>query len=129
PPAAGLSRDEALPARHGRVVEAHVGREAPPDASPLALERRDADAAAVVPGQVLARLGDHGPSAGHQRPALLPGWLVTGPALEPPAREQRGTGEARSAAPGAVRQRVGRGQCHDVAAFLASEGPGTRKGP
>src|SRR3954452_9411067 len=36
--AVGLAHDQRVPARHGRVVEADVGREAAPHARPLALE-------------------------------------------------------------------------------------------
>src|SRR3954453_3204091 len=128
PHAIGLAHDQRVPARHGRVVEPDVGREAAPHARPLALQRGDVHAPALGPGQVLARLVDHLSRAADQRRPLLRRGLVAGAALEARAREQRRPGEARSAAPRAIRQRVRRGQRDDVAAFLASERTGTRKG-
>ena len=38
--AVGLAHDQRVAARHGRVVEAHVGGQAAPDPRPLAVERR-----------------------------------------------------------------------------------------
>src|SRR3954467_12510137 len=126
--AVGLAHDQRVPARDGRIVEPDVGREAAPDPRPLTLQRGDAHAARVDPGDVLPRVGDHPARSGDQLLALLRRRLLAGPALEARAREQRRPGEPRSAATRAVRQRVGRGERNDVAAFLASERAGTRQG-
>jgi hypothetical protein len=116
-----LADDQRVAPRHRRVVEAHVRGQAAPDPRPLALERRDAHAARLLPGQVLAVLGDHRARPGDQLAALLGGGLVARPALEASAREERGAGEPRPAAPRAVRQRVGGGQRDHVSALLAPE--------
>src|SRR6188472_3541329 len=63
PHAVGLAHDQRVAARDRGVVEAHVGRQAASDARPLAVERRDAYARPVVPGQVLAGLPDQHPGA------------------------------------------------------------------
>jgi nucleoside-diphosphate-sugar epimerase len=47
-----------VPARHGRVVELHVGGLRTADARPLAGERDQADVVALAEGQVAAGLGD-----------------------------------------------------------------------
>src|SRR3954453_22736692 len=126
--AVGLAHDQRVPARDGRIVDPDVGREAAPDPRPLTLQRGDAHAARGDPGDVLPRVGDHPARSGDQLLALLRRRLLAGPALEARAREQRRPGEPRSAATRAVRQRVGRGERDDVAAFLASERAGTRQG-
>src|SRR3954453_14961154 len=128
PHAIGLAHDQRVPARHGRVVEPDVGREAATDPRPLALERGDANAPAVHPREVLPRLGDHPARPGHQLTAFVRRRLLAGAALEARPREQRRPREPRAATPRAVRQRVGRGQRDDVAAFLAPERSGTRQG-
>jgi hypothetical protein len=47
-----------VPARHRRIVEAHVSGQAAPDARPLALERNRVRLAAILEAQVLAGLVD-----------------------------------------------------------------------
>src|SRR3954469_11712571 len=103
PHAIGLAHDQRVPARHGRVVEADVGREAATDPRPLALERGDANAPAVHPREVLPRLGDHPARPGHQLTALVRRRLLAGAALEARPREQRRPREPRAATPRAVR--------------------------
>src|SRR5919108_2020962 len=87
--AVGLAHDQGVPPRDRRVVEADVGGQAAAHPGPLALERRHPDVAGLVPGQVLAGFAEHRASPGDQGLALLGGGLVTGTALEAPAREQR----------------------------------------
>src|SRR5579884_34730 len=54
-----LAHDQRVPARDGRIVEADVRGEAPPDPRPLALERvRDHILLVVAVGEVLARVGE-----------------------------------------------------------------------
>src|SRR3954462_11311628 len=128
PHAIGLAHDQRVPARHGRVVEPDVGREAATDPRPLALERGDANAPAVHPREVLPRLGDHPARPGHQLTALVRRRLLAGTALEARPREQRRPREPRAATPRAVRERVGRGQRDQLPASLAPDRSGPRQG-
>src|SRR6266542_2676511 len=51
-----LAGDDRMPARHGRIVESNVGREAAPDPDPFADERQHRDAPTVAVREEVARL-------------------------------------------------------------------------
>jgi hypothetical protein len=129
PDAVGLAHDQRVPARHRRVVEAHVGGQAAPDPRPLLAQGEDPHAAAVLVGQVLARLRDLLARGGDHRVALLGRRRLTGAAVEPPSREQRRAHEARAVASRTGWKLVRCGQRHHVAALLTPEGPCSREGP
>ena len=58
PHTVGLAHDQRVATGDGRVVEAHVRREAAPDASPLACQRHEPLLAVLLVADVLARLLD-----------------------------------------------------------------------
>jgi hypothetical protein len=127
PDAVRLAHDQGVAARDGRVVEADVGGEAAADPRPLAGERDDGERLPVLVGEVLAGLGELRLGVSEPALALLLG-LVLGLAGEV-GGEQRGAGEHRAAAAGAVRQRVMRVQGDHVSAVGALERAGTGQGP
>src|SRR5262245_7526506 len=111
-----------MAARDGRVVEAHVGGEAPPDPRPPVLQRKDAHSVVVVECQVVA--------FADERVACLR--EPVGRALDFVAclradrvAEQRRTLEALAAALGAGRDGVTLVQRDGKAAGVTLEGPGT----
>src|SRR4051794_12669086 len=109
-----------MPARHRRIVEADVGREAASDPRPFACESDDTQTRAVMEREDLA-LGRTLP------PSLLQprwcGWFFLDRGLgEFGGRVQGGTHVPLPAACGACGQRVSVRQGHDIAALLAPEG-------